>query len=169
MTLEEQQFVVEILNDVHDRSAFASGVETLDTYLLRQARQDRERTLAAVYILSLDRRTIAGFYTLSASSITAAHLPGQHGRKLPRFPIPVTLLGRMAVHTDFQGQGLGKLLLFDAFLKAKTGASGIASWAVIVDATEAVRDFYLRYRFTAFPNRPERLYLPMREIEKLPL
>jgi hypothetical protein len=60
----------------------------LDAYLQRQAGQDLKRKLAAVFILTMDGETVAGFYTLSAHSILAADLPPEFVNKLPRFPLP---------------------------------------------------------------------------------
>ena len=73
---------IEPLGSRHDRAAFSSGVAALDIYIQRQARQDMERNLAAVFVLTSDGKTIAGFYTLSAHSIHAAELPDELTGKL---------------------------------------------------------------------------------------
>lgn len=163
---EAQQFRIEALNSVHDRTAFSCGNAALNTYMWRQARQDQDRNLAAVYVLTPDGQTIAGFYTLSGSAVQAHDLPEKFASKLPRFPIPVTLLGRMAVQSQLQGKGIGKLLLFDALARARLGSAGVASWAVVVDAKEGVRDFYLQYDFTPFPAQPQRLFLTTQDIRR---
>ena len=67
----EAEFRIEPLGTGHDRAGFSCGVSALDNYLQRQARQDMERRLAAVYVLTSDGKTVAGFYTLSAHSIFA--------------------------------------------------------------------------------------------------
>lgn len=126
-----------------------------------------ERNLAAVFILTSNSKSVAGFYTLSAHSIQAAALPEELAKKLPRFPLPVTLLGRMAVSKSLQGQRLGELLLMHALERAWLGSQQVASWAVVVDAKEGARDFYLKHEFIPFPSQPDRLFLPMRTIEKL--
>ena len=125
------------------------------------------RHLAAVFVLTSDSRTIAGFYTLSAHSILAEQLPDTLGRKLPRFPLPVTLLGRMALSRAAQGQRLGEFLLMHALERAFSGSRQIASWAVVVDAKLGARGFYLKYGFTPLPSQPNRLFLPMATIAKL--
>ncbi|HEV2276333.1 MAG TPA: GNAT family N-acetyltransferase [Acidobacteriaceae bacterium] len=163
----EIQYKIEPLGTRHDRAAFSCGVPALDIYLLRQARQDLDRNLAAVFILTLDSKTVAGFYTLSAHSIQAADLPEKWARKLPRFPLPVTLLGRMAVSQSLHGQRLGEFLLMDALKRAWLGSSQVASWAIVVDAKEGARDFYLKHDFAPLPSQPDRLILPMRTIERL--
>ena len=160
-------YKIEPLGTCHDRAAFSCGVSALDIYLQRQARQDMERNLAAVFILTLDSKTVAGFYTLSALSIQASELPEELAKKLPRFPLPVTLLGRMAVGQSMQGQGLGEFLLMHALERAWLGSQQVASWAVVVDAKAGARDFYLKHNFIPLPSQPDRLILPMKTLEKL--
>ena len=161
------EYKVEPLGTDHDRAAFSSGVAALDTYIQRQARQDLERNLAAVFVLTSDSKTIAGFYTLSAHSIQATDLPEELAKRLPRFPLPVTLLGRMAVSQTRQGQRLGEFLLIDALARAWRGSQQVASWAVVVDAKAGARDFYLKHDFAPLPSQPDGLFLPMKTIEKL--
>ena len=163
----EIQYKIEPLGTHHERAAFSCGVPALDIYLQRQARQDLERNLAAVFILTSDSKTVAGFYTLSAHSIQAAELPEELAKKLPRFPLPVTLLGRMAVSQSLHGQRLGEFLLMHALERAWLGSQQVASWAVVVDAKAGARDFYLKHDFVPLPSQPDRIILPMRTIEKL--
>lgn len=163
----EIEYKIEPLATHHDRAAFSCGVPALDIYLQRQARQDMERNLAAVFILTSDSKTVAGFYTLSAHSIQAAELPEGLGKKLPRFPLPVTLLGRMAISQSLRGQRLGEFLLLHALERAWLGSHQVASWAVVVDAKEGARDFYLKHDFLPLPSHPDRLVLPMGTIENL--
>ena len=82
MTRENPEIEYKIvpLGTRHDRAAFSCGVPALDIYLQRQAKQDLERNLAAVFILTSDSKTVAGFYTLSAHSIQAAELPEELGK-----------------------------------------------------------------------------------------
>jgi len=158
---------IEPLGSRHDRAAFSCGVAALDIYIQRQASQDMERNLAAVFVLTSDGKTIAGFYSLSAHSIHAADVPEELTRKLPRFPLPVTLLGRMAVSQSSHGQGFGEFLLMHALERAWLGSQRVASWAVVVDAKLGARAFYLNYDFVPLPLKPDRLFLPMKTIERL--
>ena len=161
------EYRVEPLESNHDREGFCCGVPELDAYLHRQAGQDQKRKLAAVFVLTTDGVSVAGFYTLSAHSILASELPLDLAKKLPQFPLPVTLLGRMAVAQSLQGRGWGEFLLLHALERALLGSRQVASWAVVVDAKAGARDFYLEHDFTPFPTRPDRLFLPMRTIEKI--
>ena len=169
MTLKAStiDYKIEPLNSRHDRAAFFCGVPALDTYLHRQARQDLERKLAAVFVLTPDSKTIAGFYTLSAHSVLAVDLPETQAKRLPRFPLPVTLLGRMAVSQELQGRRLGEFLLLHALERALIGSKQVASWAVVVDTKAGARNFYLKHDFIALTSHPDRLFLPMATIEKL--
>jgi predicted GNAT family N-acyltransferase len=162
------QYRVEPLGDQHDRAAFSCGVEALDRYFHEQVSQDISRRTAAVFVLTRDGATVAGFYTLSSLSILGAELPAQLAKKLPsRSPIGVTLLGRMGVEQSLKGQGLGELLLMDALKRAWRASREVASWAVVVDAKEGVREFYLKYDFLPLVTQPHRLFLPMMSIEKV--
>ena len=158
---------IEALQAHHNRADFCCGISELDKYLQEQAGQDLKRNLAAVFVLTEDGKTIAGFYTLSAHTISGAALPQELAKRLPRFPIPVTLLGRMAIAQSLQGAGLGEYLLLDALNRSLGGSRQVASWAVVVDAKARARNFYLKHDFIALPGSPDRLFLPMKTIEAL--
>jgi GNAT superfamily N-acetyltransferase len=123
--------------------------------------------MAAPFVLVLPDGMIAGYYTLSATSVQIAELPAQTVRKLPRYPmVPATLLGRLAVDRRQQGKGYGRFLLADALYRA--ARSEIASFAVIVDAKdENARRFYERESFLPFPDQPMKLFRPMTDIRRL--
>lgn len=160
-------YKIEPLESQHDRAAFSCGVPALDSYLQRQARQDLERNLASVFILTADSKTVAGFYTLSAQSMPTSDLPAELTRKLPRLPLPVTLLGRMAISQSLQGQGLGDFLLMNALERSLVSSRQVASWAVLVDAKIGAHSFYLKEGFVPLPEQPERLFLTMKAIAGL--
>lgn len=171
MKLERRgkEYRIEPLNNRHNRLAFTCGVEPLDRYLQKQASQDLSRRVAAIFILTPDSATIAGYYTLSAHAINLGELPANIARKLPRYPyVPATLLGRLAVSMDFRGQGIGELLLLDAFQRVLASTHEIASAMIVVDAKdENARNFYLHHHFIPLPTQPNRLFFPVKEIEKL--
>lgn|ERR1700738_1182619 len=158
---------VEALGPDHDRNEFSCANPALDAYIRQQASQDAKRKLAAVFVLTQDGKNIAGYYTLSAHAIQADELPPEMSRKLPRLPVPVTLLGRMAISNRLKGRGLGEFELMNALERAWMGSTQIASWAMIVDAKVGSRDFYPKYSFLPLPNSPHRLFLPMKTIERL--
>lgn len=123
--------------------------------------------MAAPFVLLLPDGTVAGYYTLSATSVRLAELPAQVVRKLPRYPLmPATLLGRLAVDRRHQGEGYGRFLLADALFRA--ARSEIASFAVIVDAKDDnARRFYEREGFLPFPDQLTKLFRPMLDIQRL--
>lgn len=123
--------------------------------------------MAAPFVLVLPVGTIAGYYTLSSTSVQLAELPAQTVRKLPRYPlVPATLLGRLAVDHRQQAKGYGRFLLADALHRA--ARSEIASFAVIVDAKdESARRFYERESFLPLQDQPMKLFRPMADIRRL--
>ena len=167
MTGQAERLRVEPLGASHDRSGFESGIETLDRYFRTQAGQDARKNMAAPFVLALPDGTIAGYYTLSSTSVQLGELPPQAVRKLPRYPlVPATLLGRLAVDRRQQGKGYGRFLLADALYRA--ARSEIASFALIVDAKdETARRFYERESFLPFLDQPMKLFRPMTDIRRL--
>jgi len=128
-----------------------------------------KKSLAAVYVLTPDGKTIAGFYTLSAYSVELDKIPDQIAKKLTRMPeVPATLIGRLARSDAFTGQRIGESLLADALKRSLANSKSVASWAVIVDAKGAnAVAFYKKYGFIEIPSTPNRLFLPMETIAKL--
>lgn len=165
---EVASWLIEPLARQHERAAFSCGNKTLDRYLKEMARQDAQRHVAAPFVLieQSSPKTILGYYTLSAFSVDLADLPGEVARKLPSYPIvPATLLGRLAVDRRHHGHGIGELLLMDALRRVNEHSSQIATVAVIVDAIDQnAVEFYKHFGFVPFPNRPNRLFLPMQTI-----
>ena len=152
----------------HERTNFACGVEQLDIYLKNQARQDARRRVAAPFVLIEKKSSaIAGYYTLSSTSIQFLELPIEITKKLPKYPlVPATLLGRLAVDKNHRQKGLGEMLLMDALYRSLR--SEIATIAVVVDAKDdAARSFYEHYNFICFPNLSHRLFLLMETIAKM--
>ena len=155
---------IEPLGPSHDRAAFSCGNADLDEYLKRYAKQDVRRNIARVFVLVGNKPSdIAGFYTVSSAGILMKELPDELARKLPNYPqLPGALIGRLAVSTEYQGQGIGGVLLFDALKRIIQVGGDIASYAVVVDAKdESAASFYERYGFRKFPARPDRLFLPL--------
>jgi len=155
----------------HDRAAFSCEQESLDRYLKEHATQEIKKRVAAVYVLTPDGKTIAGYYTLSQYAIEAGELSPELVQQLhlPKYDkLPATLLGRLARSKEFKGRGLGELLLMGALKKALEHSRNIASVAVVVDAIdENARAFYKRYGFIDIPNRPNRLFLSMKTVAQL--
>ena len=159
----------EPLSTKHRKADFSCGVEPLDRYLQRQAGQDIDKRVAAVFVLTPDGATIAGYYSLSAHVVSLADLPPTVAKKLPRYPnVPATLLGRLAVSMNFRGQGVGELLLLDAFRRVLATTREIASAVIVVDAKDkTARNFYLHQDFIPLLSQPNRLFYAVKTIEEL--
>lgn len=143
---------------------FGCGEPSLERYLSQYARQDIRRGVSRTFVATRSENpaVIAGYYTLSASSVKCAELPVSLAKKLPRYPIPVALLGRLAVATDCQKQGLGGILLADACRRVHQASGILGVYALLVDAmNDQAREFYLHHGFLDLPNLPASLILPL--------
>ncbi|MBN8911046.1 MAG: GNAT family N-acetyltransferase [Rhizobiales bacterium] len=155
----------------HDRAAFSCEEPSLTHYLKEQASQDAKRHIAAPFVAVTvnDRKTVLGYYTLSATNVELRDIPESHAKKLPRYPlVPATLLGRLARDESMKGKGLGEFLLLDAIHRAVVQSKQIASAAIVVDAiSDAAARFYRHFNFIVLADRKDRLFLPMGTAEKL--
>lgn len=154
-----------LLGEEHDQGSFTCGVESLDRYLETQAGQDVRRKANGVFILSElgEPARILGYYTLCAMAISQGDVPETVCKHVPRYPlVSATLIGRLAVAKDRQGQHLGAVLLADALQRAFESASTVGSLMVIVDALdEPAAGFYAAHGFVRLLDSL-RLVLPMR-------
>ncbi|AFZ26319.1 acetyltransferase [Cylindrospermum stagnale PCC 7417] len=151
-----------------NRAAFCCGVDALDNYLKQRAKQDADKYVAAPFVLiEKSSGAIAGYYTLSATSILFDELPPEINKKLPKYSkVPATLLGRLAVDKKYRGKGLGERLLMDALYRSFQ--SEIASIAVVVDAKDdGAISFYEYYDFVQFPDSRFKLFLLMKTIGEI--
>ena len=142
---------------------FKCGELALDEYLQRYAGQDIKRGVARVFVAyPLEQpQVVAGFYTLSAASVAADTLPEKWRKKLPRYPVPVALLGRLAVSQQFHGQGLGSILLVDACKRVAAASETLAVAAIVVDAkSPKAAAFYQHFGFIELPGQRGRWMLP---------
>jgi predicted GNAT family N-acyltransferase len=142
---------------------FKCGEKALDEYLQRYAAQDIKRGVARVFVASPAEQpqAVAGFYTLSAASIAAETLPEKWRKKLPRYPVPAALLGRLAVNQQVQGNGLGSILLVDACKRIVAASETLAVAAILVDAkSPEVTAFYQHFGFIELPGQAGRWMLP---------
>jgi ribosomal protein S18 acetylase RimI-like enzyme len=162
------ELVIEHLSASHDRKGFDCGVVALNAFLQTQARKEMDRRSAVTYVLvdTSPPAEIIGYYSLSAATVLLDAVPEEMARRLGRQPsVPTTLMGRLAVSSRYQGQGLGSRLLWDALTRSEHASRDIGSVAVIVDAKdEAAAGFYERYGFRRFADPPSRLSIMMATI-----
>lgn len=162
-------FAIAALARHHDRSGFNCGSEPLDRYIRKQASQDARRRVARVFVaLPEGGAEVAGFYTLGAGSIERAALPLEAAKRLPYHPVPVALIGRLAVDRRWAGLGLGSALLADAFRRVIGASEALAVYAVVVDAKdERAQAFYEHFGFIRLPATERSLFYPVAAIERL--
>jgi GNAT superfamily N-acetyltransferase len=160
-------FAIEALG-AHDRSTFDCGNAALNHYLRAQASQDMKRLVANCFLaIDSTTKTIAGYYTLAASSVAANALPADLVKRLPRYPLlPAALIGRLAVDHRFGGRGIGAALIADAVFRVLRG--DVSALALIVDAKDdSAVAFYLHHGFQRFADKPQSLFLPLATASKL--
>ena len=111
------------LTDRQELAAFSSGDDTLDDWLRRRARANQASGASRTYVLCRERRAV-GYYALASGALALACGPGSFRRNMPD-PIPVVVLGRLAVDRSEQGRGLGRALFQDAALRTLHAAETI--------------------------------------------
>lgn len=146
-----------------DTASFQCGSKPLDDYIRRYASQDMRKNVARVFAATPENnpQQMAGFFTLSAGSVSCSSLPESLARKLPRYPVPVALIGRLAVAITFQGKGLGSILLADACQKISQASSVLAVAGIVVDAKdEKAIAFYTHFGFITLQGQAGKMMLP---------
>lgn len=161
--------VVEILQPYHDRKSFNCGKPALNEFLQRRARQNADRNLGVTHVVlqSPGSSQILGYYTLVTRTVESVLVPS---KGLPRDPVGVVLLGRLAVDESCQGQGIGKLMLLRALRQTEEASRVIGTYALILDALDDdARSWYLSlgWGFQALRDGPRHLFLPVATIRKL--
>lgn len=154
---------IERLAPAHERSGFSCGKPPLDDFLRLRVSQYEKRNLGRTYVaVRPDEAQVYGYYTLASGAVAFEHLPDPTSRKLPRHPVPVILVARLAVDQRVHGQGLGETLLFDALHRSVELADKLGIYAVEVDAIdEAAKAFYLKYGFSTLLDNALHLFLPI--------
>jgi ribosomal protein S18 acetylase RimI-like enzyme len=162
---------VEELTAAHDCSGFSCGRPSLDEFLLKYARQNQKTGVSRTFVASNPgERIVRGYYSLSAGAVVPIDVPEEQRKRLPKYPVPVAHLGRLAVDVKSQGQRLGEFLLIDALRRIQTAADSIGIHAVEVVALDDVaKGFYSKYGFSELLDDPHHLYLSMKTVRKLGL
>lgn len=159
-------WVIEPFDRRHDRSAFDCGQPLLNDFIQRYATQYERRRVGRTYVLIESGQTpVAGYYTLAAGELRLDDLTDEDAKKLPRHPVPIVVLARLAVDRALYGQKLGAMLLRDALARSVAAGTVIGAYAVFVDAIDesAVR-FYSRYGFIPIKSRADKLYLRLETV-----
>lgn len=167
MTSAKVSFQVVSINAQHNREPFTCGTPALDNYFKNQVSQDIKRRIASCFVALAPDQSIAGFYTLSATSVNLTDLPASNAKKLPRYPlVPAVRMGRLAVSNAHRGFGLGAALLANALQRA--ASADIAAYAFVVDAKDdQAAGFYAYHGFTSLPDAALTLFLPLASVKVL--
>lgn len=144
----------------HDIAIFSSATPVLDDWLRKRALANQTSGASRTYVIA-DGKRVVGYYALASGSAAATDAPGKVRRNMPD-PIPVMILGRLAIDTIWQGKGLGSDLLRDAVLRTMRAAEIAGMRALLVHALDdRAAQFYVRHGFLPSPVRPLTLFLPL--------
>lgn len=153
------------LAENHDLDLFRSGTESLDQWLRLRARANQVSGASRTYVVAEDARVV-GYSCLSSGGLDLAQAPGAIRRNMPD-PIPMVVLGRLAVDAGWQGKGLGAALLQDAVLRAGRAATILGIRGIFVHAiSDEAKAFYEHYGFAASPKNPMTLVLSLKGVTK---
>jgi GNAT superfamily N-acetyltransferase len=148
----------------HNTSFFDCGVEPLNEYLRKYALLNHQNRAARTYVAIKDNYLV-GFYTLAAASVSRDQVPPRVAQGLGQYPVPVTLLARLAVDRSEKGKGLGRGLLRDAILRALQVAELVGSRAIGTHAKDdEAKRFYEKFKFVSSPINDLHLYLLMKDV-----
>lgn len=148
----------------HDLSQFACTHADLTKWLQTKSWHNQANHGSKTYVVCADdSMSVIGYYALAAGSIQQEDAPGKIKRNMPS-PIPVTVLGRLAVHSQWEGQGIGKGLLKDAVLRSVKTSELIGVKAMLCHAIdEKAKDFYVKHGFLQSPLNPLTVMLPLNQ------
>jgi GNAT superfamily N-acetyltransferase len=158
-------FDLELLSDAHDRNGFHCGKESLERYLRETARGHLAKGVSVTRVL-IERgarkpKPVLGYFTLTGTLAKADHWPAAT-KGLPMVPVPMVLLGRLAVAEDWQGKGISGLLLAAAREIAAASMRGTGGVGMVVDAAdEDLVRFYEKHGFRRVEKESLRLFLPI--------
>lgn len=167
---------IRALRERDDRSEFRSGDPDLDRFLHKFAGQNQFRHYLGVTYVAVESSRILGYATVAPGHIEIDDLPARARKKLPRYPLPVLRLARLAVDQAVRGQGLGRRLLRFVLELGLQMARDYGCIGVVVDAKPDAVKFYEQYGFrsvdvvegeSAARPAPVPMFLPVRAIQRV--
>jgi GNAT superfamily N-acetyltransferase len=151
------------LADHHQLGVFNSGVPTLDEWLRRRARANQVSGASRSFVVCADD-IVVGYYALASGAVNAAAAPSRFRRNMPE-PIPVAVLGRLAVDQTWHGQGLGRALFRDSALRVMQAAEAIGIRGMLVHAiSEEAKAFYVGLGLSESPLEPMTLMVTLADL-----
>lgn len=158
-----------LLTKAHDLSCFDCENDALNIYLKKYALQNQKKNAGRTFVVTpIDSNSVVGYYTLVTGSVSGEKAPIQLKKGLGNYPVPVVLLARVAIDQKFQGVGLGKNLLKDAFLRVLQASDHIGIRAITVKAKDKKAvEFYKKYDFDPLLNDAFELYILTKNLRAL--
>jgi GNAT superfamily N-acetyltransferase len=139
---------IERIRPQHALKDFDCGVKELNEWLVKHAIENEKRDLSRTFVLLSDSDEVVGFYSLTVGGVSVERLPKKLARGLPKFDIGMVLLGRLAISSRVQAQGLGRDLMVDAILHASVAGDNAAARFICVDPiNQSARGFYSTFGF----------------------
>lgn len=152
------------IGEGHEIGAFDSGVPLLDDWLKRRARANQASGASRTYVVC-DNQHVAAYYALASGAVDVEMASGRFRRIMPD-PVPVAVLGRMAVGRDYQKRGLGRALVRDAAARVLQATHIIGIRSILVHAiSPEAKAFYLALGFEVSPLEPLTLMATLADTE----
>ncbi|TQV88678.1 GNAT family N-acetyltransferase [Aliikangiella coralliicola] len=146
-------------------SDFNSGNATLDEWLQKRALKNQDSGASRTFVIAEDSKVV-GYYSLATGSVERVLTTSNFSRNMPE-PIPVVILGRLAIDIEYQGKKLGSHLLKDALLRTLTISNNVGVRGVLVHAiSDKAKLFYQSYGFTESPMEPMTLLISVKQLKK---
>lgn len=153
----------EPLQEHHDLSQFDCGENTLNDWLKQRARKNEVLGASRTFVVC-NEQAVGGYYALAAGSVTHELASSKVKRNMPD-PIPVIVLGRLAIDQQWKSKGLGYSLLQDALLRCHVAAKHIGARALLVHAlSDSAKQFYEHFGFRISPINERTLMILLSEI-----
>ena len=150
----------------HELGLFDSGEPSLNEWLKKRALKNQAGGASRCFVLCAGA-VVIGYYCLSAGAITHEAAPKAMRRNMPD-PLPVLLLGRLAIDIRYHNQGLGRALLRDAMIRAVHVAGDAGVFAILVHAlSDRARLFYLSSGFVESPLQPMTLLMTLETVRSI--
>ncbi len=158
---------IEKLSASHNIQDFDCGKPALNNFLINYALQNQQSDSSKTYVACVDNNVI-GYYTLTVASVIHQDAPPRIIKGLPKYPVPLALLARLAVSKNFQGQRIGSGLLKDCLKRVNAAADILGIRPLLVHAQdEQARAWYENFDFEPSPTDPLHLFLMLKDIRKM--
>ena len=148
------------LGPAHDIAKFECGVASLDDWLKRRARPNQPSGASRTFVVC-DNDEVIAYYAFAARGLSATSAPGRFRRNMPD-PVPIAILGRLAVSRSYQGKGLGRGMVRDAVLRLLAAGDTLGIRGLLAHAlSDDARRFYLALGFEPSPIEPMTLMITL--------